>query len=229
MGRLRSALRAYALESHDPAEVLRRLDAKLLHFEPGEMATVQFALIDPSFNRITVSSAGHLPPVVAVAGGPGAELAEIIADPPLGVRPGIPRRSTDVSLPAGGVLCFYTDGLIERRGESIDTGLHRLLQSVRPARSEEVAVEVMAHLVGVTVAEDDIALLAVHRQGEGRRRNRWPSTCRRSPMRWPASGARLGAGLAANGAEGKEVDEILLRRRRGFDQCGRARLRARWW
>ncbi len=209
MGRLRSALRAYALESPDPAEVLRRLDAKLLHFEPGEMATVQFALIDPSFNRITVSSAGHLPPVVAAPGGPGAGLADIIADPPLGVRPGIPRRSTEVPFPAGGVLCFYTDGLVERRGESIDTGLDRLLQSVRPAHSEAVAVEVMAHLVGVTVAEDDIALLAVHRKVEG------PS----EPLvlhlpAEPEALARLRSAarrwLAANGAEEEEVDEILL-------------------
>ena len=209
MGRLRSALRAYALESPDPAEVLRRLDAKLLHFEPGEMATVQFALIDPSFNRVTVSSAGHLPPVVAVPGGPGAALADIAVDPPLGVRPGFRRRSTDVPFPAGGVLCFYTDGLIERRGESIDKGLALLLQSVHTVRSDVVAVEVMAHLVGATIAEDDIALLAMHRKVEGASEPlllHLPAEpdalaqLRSAARRW----------LAVNGAEGEVVDEILL-------------------
>jgi anti-sigma regulatory factor (Ser/Thr protein kinase) len=209
MGRLRSALRAYALESNDPAEVLRRLDAKLLHFEPGEMATVQFALIDPFFSRVTVSSAGHLPPVVAEPGGAGAVLADIAVDPPLGVRPGFRRRSTDVALPAGGVLCFYTDGLVERRGESIDKGLDRLLQSVHAARSEVVAVEVMGHLIGASVAEDDIALLVVHRKLEG--------ASEPLVLHLPAEPdalARLRSAarhwLAVNGAKGEEVDEILL-------------------
>jgi putative methionine-R-sulfoxide reductase with GAF domain len=40
MGRMRSALRAYALESRDPAEVLARLDRKMQHFEPEALATV---------------------------------------------------------------------------------------------------------------------------------------------------------------------------------------------
>src|SRR5213076_2919679 len=40
MGRIRSALRAYALEAADPADVLDRLDRKMRHFEPDAMATV---------------------------------------------------------------------------------------------------------------------------------------------------------------------------------------------
>ena len=61
MGRMRSALRAYALETPDPAEVLARLDRKMQHFEPGAMATVLYAVIDPDLNRAHIASAGHLP------------------------------------------------------------------------------------------------------------------------------------------------------------------------
>jgi anti-sigma regulatory factor (Ser/Thr protein kinase) len=209
MGRLRSALRAYALESNDPAEVLRRLDAKLLHFEPGEMATVLFALIDPSFTSLTVSSAGHLPPVVATPGRPGAVLADIAVDPPLGVRTGIRRHTTEVALPPGGVVCLFTDGLVERRGESIEAGLDRLLESVHVGRSEAVAVEVMAHLVGAAVAEDDIALLALHRESEDASE---PLDLRLPAV--PDALARLRSAarrwLAANGAKGSTADDILL-------------------
>ena len=64
MGRIRSALRAYALETDDPADVLTRLDRKIQLFEPDAMATALYAVMDPSRTHVTLSSAGHLPPVL---------------------------------------------------------------------------------------------------------------------------------------------------------------------
>src|SRR6185437_13023612 len=68
MGRVRSALRAYALESSDPAEILGRLEAKLGYFEPDAMVTVLCAVFNPCLDRVRISSAGHLPPVLARPG-----------------------------------------------------------------------------------------------------------------------------------------------------------------
>ncbi len=65
MGRMRSALRAYALRHRDPAEVLRRLDRKMHHFEADAMATVLYAVIDPGSTGWTSCLAGHFPPVIA--------------------------------------------------------------------------------------------------------------------------------------------------------------------
>jgi len=62
MGRMRSALRAYALEATDPAEVLDRLDREMQHFEPDAMATVLYAVLDPGLDLMRVSLAGHFPP-----------------------------------------------------------------------------------------------------------------------------------------------------------------------
>ncbi|HET6285859.1 MAG TPA: SpoIIE family protein phosphatase, partial [Amycolatopsis sp.] len=72
MGRLRSALRAYALESSDPAEVLSKLDRKVQHFEPGALATVVYGLVSATRDKFAVSLAGHLPPVLAAPGKPSA-------------------------------------------------------------------------------------------------------------------------------------------------------------
>jgi phosphoserine phosphatase RsbU/P len=47
MGRMRSALRAYVLETSDPAIALRRLDRKIQYFEPDAMATVLYGLYTP--------------------------------------------------------------------------------------------------------------------------------------------------------------------------------------
>ena len=85
MGRLRSALRAYALEHENPAEVLRLLDMKISYFEDGAVATVLYAVAEPPYSRFVVSSAGHLPPYLVSADG-AVRASDVPPDPPLGVR-----------------------------------------------------------------------------------------------------------------------------------------------
>src|SRR3954447_409169 len=63
MGRLRSALRAYALDCENPADVLAKLDRKANPFEHGAMATVAYGIVEPSRETMALSLAGHLPPV----------------------------------------------------------------------------------------------------------------------------------------------------------------------
>ena len=163
MGRMRSALRAYALESPDPAEVLRRLDRKMQHFEPDALATVLYAIFDPALDQVRVCMAGHFPPVIALPGQP-AELASIATGLMIGVSPDAPRRVTTLPVPAGALLCFYTDGLVERPGQLIDDGLERLRRVVVAQPPEAVCAEVMGELVGSEPARDDIALLIVRRR-----------------------------------------------------------------
>src|SRR5258705_2032370 len=71
MGRIRSALRAYAMETDDPADVLTRLDRKVQRFEPDAMATAVYAVIDPALDAVVLSSARHLPPVITSTSEPG--------------------------------------------------------------------------------------------------------------------------------------------------------------
>ena len=60
MGRLRSALRAYAFDTATPGEALDKLNRKFMHFEPGQMATVLYFTISP--DRETVAIASVWPP-----------------------------------------------------------------------------------------------------------------------------------------------------------------------
>ncbi|MCO5997852.1 PP2C family protein-serine/threonine phosphatase [Actinoallomurus rhizosphaericola] len=164
MGRMRSALRSYALETDDPAKVLHKLDRKMQHFEPGAMATVLYAICDPGLERARVSSAGHLPPVLARPGEPTVSLEPLIPSGlVIGADTTVKRHTSTIEIPPGGLVCFYTDGLVERRNASIDDGIRRLCDAVRPDRPEAVCAAVMAALVGREPMQDDVALLAVRR------------------------------------------------------------------
>ena len=162
MGRMRSALRAYALETSDPADVLARLDRKMQYFEPSIAATVLYAVFDPGQDRVRICTAGHYPPVVAVPG-QAAELADIPPGLLIGAALDASRPVASLKITPGMLLCFYTDGLIERRGHSIDHGLDRLCQAVKPQPPDAACGAVMAALVGNEPAPDDIALLMYRR------------------------------------------------------------------
>ena len=163
MGRMRSALRAYALETTDPAEVLGKLDRKMQHFEPDALATVLYAVIEPGLGQMRVALAGHFPPVIARPGE-----AAVLADVPPGSMIGMGLRArrpvSTLPVPPGTLLCFYTDGLVERRGELIDDGLDRLCRAVTVQPAEAACAAVMRALVGNEPARDDIAVLMVRRQ-----------------------------------------------------------------
>lgn len=162
MGRMRSVVRAYALETADPSQVLRRLDQKMQHFEPDAMATVLYAVFDPALNRVNFSSAGHLPPVVAAPGQPGT-LADIATDLLIGVASDTHRHVTSMDLPPGTLLCLYTDGLVERRDQPLDDGLARLCKAVAAGPPDAVCASVMGTMVGSEPARDDIAILTLRR------------------------------------------------------------------
>lgn len=166
MGRIRSALRAYALDRDDPAQALTALDRKIHHFEAGTLTTAVYALIAPDRTTVHLSSAGHLPPLLAVPGERTRPL-ELAVDRPLGVgRPPANRRTTVLELPPGAAIVLYTDGLVERRGELIDTGIERLAAAVDdtgPGPADALCDHIMASMADEHPT-DDIALLVIRRQ-----------------------------------------------------------------
>jgi serine phosphatase RsbU (regulator of sigma subunit) len=183
MGRMRSALRAYVLETSDPATALAKLDRKMQYFEAESMATVLYGLLDPETGTLEISSAGHPPPLIASADGTAGPIP-LAPDPPIGVASALSRRSERLPLPEGALMCCYTDGLVERRGASIDDGIAQVTATLATLMAEwrvsgareqdgpgpvpladDACGAVMKALVGSTPAHDDIALLMLHRHG----------------------------------------------------------------
>jgi serine/threonine-protein kinase RsbW len=82
---------------------------------------------------------------------------------PLGVTiAGQPRGEAEIVLPPGAALLLYTDGLVERRGEAIDTALERLVAAVaehagtpRERLNDRLAAELLLDDAG----DDDVCLL----------------------------------------------------------------------
>jgi serine phosphatase RsbU (regulator of sigma subunit) len=174
MGRMRSALRAYALHADDPGTVLSMLDSKIQYFEPDAMATVLYGAYDPASGQLEVASAGHPPPVLA-APGQRPRPVELAVSPPIGVADDPPRRSTVIDVPPGALACMYTDGLVESRDRPIDVGIGQLaevlgrvvggddeVQGSSPL-AETACATVMRAVIGNEPASDDVAVLMLHR------------------------------------------------------------------
>lgn len=166
MGRLRNALRAYALETSDPAEVLERLDRKAHHFEAGQMTTVLYMVLEPESPRVTLSSAGHLLPLKAMPSG-AVGTVDAPVDPPLAVVEAAVRRTSAVTLPEGALMLLFTDGVVERRGEVLTEGLERLRGTVSASHPSTVCADVLLSMLDEQVQLDDIALLALRRTRTG--------------------------------------------------------------
>ena len=163
VGRLRSAMRAYALEGHDPPTVVERLNQLVWsELEDSQMATLVYLVVDQGEGTIGWVNAGHLPPLVLEGGRP--RFLEGPSSVPLGVMPYAQYEAGSMELPAGATFVLYTDGLVERPGELLDDGLERLAQAAGdPAGgTERLCDELLAQLVPHGAASDDVAILALH-------------------------------------------------------------------
>ncbi|MFJ7071295.1 PP2C family protein-serine/threonine phosphatase [Streptomyces sp. NPDC098781] len=164
MGQLRSALSAASRVADGPAQALDVLGRYAHVVDGAESATAVTTFIDFDAHTITYSSAGHPPPCLVHADG-RVEFLDLATDPPLDARPDPrPRPEALVSYTSGATLALYTDGLVERRREDIDTGLSRLADSLvrhRTADPESLADAVLLELLPPGGATDDTALIIV--------------------------------------------------------------------
>ncbi|RYI99554.1 MAG: serine/threonine-protein phosphatase, partial [Actinomycetales bacterium] len=172
MGQLRHMLRAiaWAVDAVPSANVAR-LDRAVHDLDVEGMASLVYARIEPaepgsSERTVVWTNAGHPPPMVVSASGE----VRILDDRPdlmLGVDPTTRRSDTTTTVEDGSLLLLYTDGLVERRGESIEDGFERLRDAVARAHDlppEELLDAVLAELA-VGRLEDDVAMLAVRFEG----------------------------------------------------------------
>ncbi len=159
MAQLRTGIRCYALEGRSPTQILVRLNRVLAKFHSEVTATAICMLYDTKTGECQLANAGHLPPL-HVSDGDHSFL------PLGGTLLGVERITVPLhkfTLKRGDVLVFYTDGLVERHGEHIDTGLKRLSRAVKKEAPLDLLCSTLITEVGPAKALDDIAIIALRR------------------------------------------------------------------
>jgi len=175
MGHLRGLLRASVWDvgrypagenrrhGHEPADVLTRVDRLVQGLETATLASLAYARLERLASgkagwRLRYSSAGH-PPLMARC----PDGTTVVLDGAEGVLLGVadgPRTTAELVLEPGSTLLAYTDGLVERRGESLDEGLARLRKALGEGPDDvDDLVDYLVATLGDS--EDDVAVLAV--------------------------------------------------------------------
>lgn len=163
MSQLRNMLRALACDRREPpGDILRRLDTITDILYGGRTATCVCARLEagqPGTWRLRFSNAGHPPPLLVSRAGDTRYL-EGGHSVLLGIEPHRVRPDSVEPMPAESTVLFYTDGLIERAGESLDAGLARLRQHAAALAREPLETFCDELLSGLGDSGDDIAVLA---------------------------------------------------------------------
>ncbi|MFJ7628512.1 SpoIIE family protein phosphatase [Streptomyces sp. NPDC097595] len=165
MSHYRSLLRLLADEELPPHRILEQLDRMVERSGIDRAATCLLAVVNADGGMCEVASAGHLPPVFLDPGAAGTRICDVPAAPPLGTGFG-GYRSTVMECGPGTVLFMYTDGLVERRGEDIDTCVARLGELSLPDNGDlETFLDRVLERFGPG-ADDDIAVMASRNREE---------------------------------------------------------------
>ena len=156
MAQLRHSLRMLLLVGYSPASALHELGVLAGKDLTAMGSTVMCVEAEKSSGSVTITSAGHLPPIIVREG--FAKVVEFENGPPLGV--GGPAQTIELTLAPDEFLVLYTDGAVERRDESIDVSLGRLCSMLSTTTySENDMADVL--LANAPDEGDDVTILVI--------------------------------------------------------------------
>ena len=166
MVRVSSVIRAEASRGEGPAAVLAVAESFLLDLKVERMVTAAVASVFPATGEVVLASAGHPPPLLG--DGAGVRVMDVDTGPPLGAGP-VPRSASRSSLPPGGVMLFYTDGLLGPR-LAVDEALDELgacLSRLAPGAPLDKLVDDVIRRTAGFQPSDDVAVVAMRRLDPG--------------------------------------------------------------
>ena len=163
MGKMRTAVAALALNTGSPGRVLSQLDEFAAASGAAEFATACYSILDPAAGELRFASAGHPPMLLIDSDGSASWLLDGRSAP---IHEGVmgDRPEARIDLTPGAVLLAYSDGLIERRGETMDQGLNRLMAEAVSRRGlavEDLCDRLLEALIPDEGWRDDVVVVAV--------------------------------------------------------------------
>jgi serine phosphatase RsbU (regulator of sigma subunit)/CheY-like chemotaxis protein len=161
MGELRHALRAFVSEGHPPVAITGLVNEVLRRYHPGLIATLCLVLLDPATGELTIVNCGHMPPLLVHGGG-----AAFVGEG--GLMLGLTRHDPHVetaSLPVGGTILLFTDGLVEDRAVNLDDNLEKLRGITLQAADTDVEAFADHVMSAFGSSEDDVAMIVARRTG----------------------------------------------------------------
>jgi anti-sigma regulatory factor (Ser/Thr protein kinase) len=212
MAQLRSAVATGALLQGDPCEAIDVMERFASKAPAALCATVAVVSVDPGRSCLEYCMAGHLPPLLVVPGQPARFLDGGRSWPVMTLDRPRPTPAAGAEFPAGSLLLLYTDGLVERRGESIDDGLDRLQRLVE--RWWALPVEVLTARLFEDLSEpgvarrDDAAVVAFRTTGE--HHDVLTATYAAQTASLPEARHRLAPWLAAQGYRDAALNDALV-------------------
>lgn len=218
MSRLRAAVSAFALTSAEPSDVLAALDKYAATVAGARCATVAYAVIDArpdagpdARGAMRYMCAGHPYPLLVSADGRPVYLKSGRRPPVASWPQSCAAVTAHADLPAGSLILLYTDGLIERAGETLDQGFARL-QTAAAACSglpvDAVCTELLQRMCPPEGYRDDVVVLALRPSHTGPRS--FATVVPAVPAEIPAARGRLRDWLATIDIAPAGRDKILL-------------------
>ena len=177
MGQVRTMLRTLAAHTGSgPADVLCGVDSVMETLQATVTATAVVARLEQTpaershgSTRLRWSNAGHPPPMVIHPDGTVVALTGVGTDLLLGIDPRSQRGESEAALDRGAIVLLFTDGLVERRGQSIDDGLQQLRDTLEALATEDRSLDDLCDQVLARMLpprpEDDVALVAIRAIG----------------------------------------------------------------
>ena len=159
---LRNEIRAAANVSPDPARVMRAVNDAFYRRLEETYATSIFGLLDVGRCSLVFASAGHPPPFL-MAQRRARFLGPPVNDPPLGITPALEVTLHRVTISAGALLVFYTDGVAEFDRDWVlgETCLHRAVRAAYRSPASTSASVIAAQLARITPRNDDASILTL--------------------------------------------------------------------
>jgi len=161
MAQLRSSVRAFLSVDPEPAAVIERLDTMFGLLGIAQLASIVYAIVDRTTEKVTIANAGHYPPLL-VHSDSRVEVMQTTPRRLLGADSDV-SSATDFAFHSDDTLLIVTDGLFERRGEHVDVGLERVRAAAGALAEPDLpgALKALVSSVYHADGDDDVTALAV--------------------------------------------------------------------